>query len=338
MEFRRGGQTTQRRRRVLKEDAGGDAPSTPAPAAEPAPRRRRRAASLANRAYPDAALVENPPRITRLNPPRIWHQSVSGMSALAAVSLVLALYAHAEWGVRWFGEQNLAALDPTTRGSLSSWLSSAMLGLAAIGSVAVFSIRRHRIDDYKGRYRVWLAMAAVCLVASIDATTALHRVPQQALHMVATRYAAGTSLGEYPGFWWVAFNLAAVVAIAARLSVEVRRSAGSAGWVVLAAASYLAAGALELRFFATASPFVDVLMQAAAKLLADASLLFAVAAYARYVYLDSQGILAQRRAERLARKRAAAAEREARRLAKAEARAAAQAEKDRRRAEAEQLK
>jgi hypothetical protein len=260
------------------------------------------------------------------------------LSALAAVALVLALYAHSDWGARWLGEQNLAALHPMTRGSLSSWLSSALLGLAAIGSVAVFSIRRHRIDDYKGRYRVWLGMSAVCLLASIDATTALHRVPQQALQVVATRYAAGTSLGEYPGFWWIAFNLAAVVAIAARLSVEVRRSAGAAGWVVVAAASYLAAGAVELEFFTTPSPFVDVLMQAAAKLFADAALLFAVTAYARYVYLDSQGILAQRRAERLARKRAAAAEREARKVAKAEARAAAQAERDQRRADAERLK
>jgi len=338
MEFRRGGQSNQRRRRVLKEDAGGDAPAGSEPAAEPAPRRRRRSSALASRTYTDAALVENQPRITDLIPQRLWTLAVTVLSALAAVALVLALYAHSDWGARWLGEQNLAALHPMTRGSLSSWLSSALLGLAAIGSVAVFSIRRHRIDDYKGRYRVWLGMSAVCLLASIDATTALHRVPQQALQVVATRYAAGTSLGEYPGFWWIAFNLAAVVAIAARLSVEVRRSAGAAGWVVVAAASYLAAGAVELEFFTTPSPFVDVLMQAAAKLFADAALLFAVTAYARYVYLDSQGILAQRRAERLARKRAAAAEREARKVAKAEARAAAQAEKDQRRADAERLK
>ena len=338
MEFRRGGQSNQRRRRVLKEDAGGDAPAGSEPAAEPAPRRRRRSSALASRTYTDAALVENQPRITDLIPQRLWTLAVTVLSALAAVALVLALYAHSDWGARWLGEQNLAALHPMTRGSLSSWLSSALLGLAAIGSVAVFSIRRHRIDDYKGRYRVWLGMSAVCLLASIDATTALHRVPQQALQVVATRYAAGTSLGEYPGFWWIAFNLAAVVAIAARLSVEVRRSAGAAGWVVVAAASYLAAGAVELEFFTTPSPFVDVLMQAAAKLFADAALMFAVTAYARYVYLDSQGILAQRRAERLARKRAAAAEREARKVAKAEARAAAQAEKDQRRADAERLK
>ncbi len=338
MEFRRGGQSNQRRRRVLKEDAGGDAPAGSEPAAEPAPRRRRRSSALASRTYTDAALVENQPRITDLIPQRLWTLAVTVLSALAAVALVLALYAHSDWGARWLGEQNLAALHPMTRGSLSSWLSSALLGLAAIGSVAVFSIRRHRIDDYKGRYRVWLGMSAVCLLASIDATTAMHRVPQQALQVVATRYAAGTSLGEYPGFWWIAFNLAAVVAIAARLSVEVRRSAGAAGWVVVAAASYLAAGAVELDFFTTPSPFVDVLMQAAAKLFADAALMFAVTAYARYVYLDSQGILAQRRAERLARKRAAAAEREARKVAKAEARAAAQAERDQRRADAERLK
>ena len=66
------------------------------------------------------------------------------LSALAAVALVLELYSPSDRGACWLGEQNLAALHPMTRGSLSSWLSSALLGLAAIGSVAVFSTRRQR--------------------------------------------------------------------------------------------------------------------------------------------------------------------------------------------------
>ncbi|MFO0904619.1 MAG: hypothetical protein U0939_16560 [Pirellulales bacterium] len=323
MEFRRSGQSNQRRRRVLKEDASSaaDEPS------EATPRRRRRAGGAHQRPYTDAALAEHQARVTDLIPKRPWTLLVLVLSLLAAVSLVQALYAHRDLGARWVGEHNLAALDPTTRGSLSAWLSSAMLGAAAVASVSVFSIRRHRIDDYKGRYRLWLTAAVVCLLASIDATTDLHRVPRHVLDVVARNYAGGTSLGEYTRFWWVVFNLTFVVVAAGRLSIEMRRSVGAATWLVAAAAGYMLVGAVELGYIGQNLGFVTVLLQSSAKMLGDAALLFAIGTYARYVYLDSQGILAQRRAEREARRRKAQAEREARRQAKAEAKAAAAAEK-----------
>lgn len=328
MEFRRSGQSNQRRRRVLKEDASAATDE----AAEAAPRRRRRGGSANQRPYTDAALVEHQARVTDLIPKRPWTLLVFVLSSLIAVTLVQALYAHRHVGARWVGEQNLAAFDPMTRGSLSAWLSSTLLGLSAVGCVSVFSIRRHRIDDYKGRYRLWLSLAVICLLASVDATTDLHRIARHLLDVVAQRYAGGTSLGEYTRFWWVAFNLTFVTVVAGRLSIEVRRSVGAATWLVVAAAGYVLVGAIELGHFASDVEFVNVLLQSSAKMVGDAALLFAVSTYARYVFLDSQGILAQRRAEREARRRKARAEREARRLAKAEAKAAAAAEKAARKA------
>jgi len=155
----------------------------------------------------------------------------------------------------------------------------------------------------------------------------LHRVPRHVLDVVARNYAGGTSLGEYTRFWWVVFNLTFVAVAAGRLSIEMRRSVGASAWLVAAAAGYVLVGALELGYLSHPLPFVMVLMQSSAKMAGDAALLFAIGTYARYVYLDSQGILAQRRAEREARRRKARAEREARRQAKAEAKAAAAAEK-----------
>jgi hypothetical protein len=329
MEFRRSGQSNQRRRRVLKEDTSSAAAEE---AAEATPRRRRRGGGATQRPYTDAALVEHQARVTDLIPKRPWTLLVLILSSLLAVTFVQALYAHRHWGAKLVGEHNLSALDPTTRGSLSAWLSSALLGLAAVACVSVFSIRRHRIDDYKGRYRLWLSLAVVCLLASIDATTDLHAVARHALEVVASRYAGGTSLGEYTRFWWVAFNLVMVVVISGRMSIEMRRSVGASAWVVAAAASYTMVGALELDYVSASSPFTLILMQSSAKMAGDAALLFAIGTYARYVFLDSQGILAQRRAEREARRRKARAEREARRQAKAEAKALAAAEKAARKA------
>lgn len=328
MEFRRSGQSNQRRRRVLKEEAS----AVTEEASDATPRRRRRGGGALQRPYTDAALVEHQARVTDLIPKRPWTLLVLVLSSLVAVAFVLALYSHRHLGFSWFGQHNLAALDPTTRGSLSAWLSSALLGLSAVGCVSVFSIRRHRIDDYKGRYRLWISLAGVCLLASIDATTDLHRLARHLLEVLAQRYAGGTSLGEYTRFWWVAFNLAFVGVVAGRLSIEMRRSVGAAAWIVVAAAGYALLGAIELQYVATSTEFLRVLAATSAKMLGDAALLFAIGTYARYVFLDSQGILAQRRAEREARRRKARAEREARRAAKAEAKAAAAAERAARKA------
>ena len=322
MEFRRGGQSSQRRRRVLKDENLGGADE----ASEIPVKRRGRGAGVHARPYSDAALVEHQPRVTDLIPKRPWTLLVMVLSALLAIVVVQALYTHRQMGVGLVGAENLRSLDPTQRGSLAGWLSSSLLCMAAVAGVAVFSIRRHRLDDYKGRYRLWLVVPVLCILASIDATTGLHRVGRGMFELVTTKLSEGPSLASNATFWWVAGVLTVAVAGAVRLGIEMRRSLGATAWLLLALAAYTLVGAVETRHWLADLGMFTTQVESSAKLLGDMAVFCALATYARYVYLDSQGILAQRRAEREARRRKRAAEKAARREAKqkaAEERAAA---------------
>ncbi len=73
------------------------------------------------------------------------------------------------------------------------------------GSVAcllIYSIRRHRIDDYRGRYRVWLGAALACLMLSANSVAGLHQVVADMLsHFTGGRRCATARCGgwRWPG-------------------------------------------------------------------------------------------------------------------------------------------
>lgn len=99
---------------------------------------------------------------------------------------------------------------------MASWFSSLLFGLAAAGSVLVYSIRRHRLDDYRGSYRLWLWCAAAWLVMSIDATANLH-APFSAAMAQATGW---SMLGG--AAWWIGVWGSMLAILALRLLLEVR--------------------------------------------------------------------------------------------------------------------
>lgn len=323
MEFRRSGQSNQRRRRVLKEDAAAASDE----GGEGQTKRRGRGGGANARPYSEAALLEYQPRVTDLIPKRPWTLLVLILSALLAVSCVQALYAHMHIPARWVASDALRALDPTQTGSLAGWLSSSLLGLASVACVAIYSIRRHRLDDYRGRYRLWISCAVLCLLASIDATTALHRLPQGLFNLALERL-GGESWSEAADFWWSVLVLTIASLVGIRLVIECRRSYGAVLWLLAAFASYAVVGAIALECLTLDLDHVAVLVESSARLAGDLAILGALFTYARYVYLDAQGILAQRRAAREAARRKRRAEKEARAAAKAQAKADRLAEKE----------
>jgi len=318
MEFRRSGQSNQRRRRVLKDDPTAAAEEG---SVEGSSRKGRGASPL--RQYSDHALAEHQLRVTDLIPQRPWTYSVLLLSGLFAIVMTQTLFLHHSLAERIVGRNNLPALDPTRSGSVAGWISSMLLGLAAVCSVLVFSLRRHKIDDYRGRYRVWLPVAAMLLIASLDASTGLHRAGRGLLEIVAKRYGQGASLGSHPHFWWVSICLFCTTLVGLRLAVEMRRSRAAVTKLFLAFACYVSLACVEWNLLVPGLGELTIVAGSAARLLGDLCLCFATATYARYVYLDAQGIIAARRLAREKKRRDAIAEKLARKQAAAEKKAAA---------------
>lgn len=99
-------------------------------------------------------------------------------AAVCAVSLLipgLLLMAHyfihvtGQWP--WWRHPLAVALDAGHPRSIAAWLSSQLWLLCLAATVLTFQLRRHKLDDYNGEYRLWFWLVLTCLVASVDATT-----------------------------------------------------------------------------------------------------------------------------------------------------------------------
>ena len=97
----------------------------------------------------------------------------------AAVATAIGLDAAYLWMCRRTaagGNAPIAALDITARGSLAGWFSSLMLLAAAVMALLIHAVRKHRADDYQGRYRVWRWAAACWFLLATDRAAGLSEV------------------------------------------------------------------------------------------------------------------------------------------------------------------
>jgi hypothetical protein len=109
--------------------------------------------------YGDALFLQQQLRLLDLIPRR-WVVLLGLL--LAGVGLLAGL----EFAYVWMldrvaaGGAPLVTLDLAAKGSLGCWFSSLMLLAASATAILVYTVRRNRVDDYQGRYRIWLWAAA----------------------------------------------------------------------------------------------------------------------------------------------------------------------------------
>ncbi|MFV1966177.1 MAG: hypothetical protein ACC628_12200 [Pirellulaceae bacterium] len=284
MEFRRSGHRDERRRRVLMEERRGTTARR-----EPAWSTSRRTDSHDERApdrcggYSTAALDREQPPVTYLIPKRPWTLTVIVLSGLTLIAGVQFLYSSVFQTASRSQQAVLAALDVAAPGSLMGWTSSLFLLVAAAGSVMVYALRRHRLDDYRGRYRVWLWSASACSIASIDAATGLHGVLSRAINDL-TR----TPLYGDGSIWWLLVFAMVFGTGMVRILVEVRGSFSAVFGILLAGAGYVSGGLVELHLLLPGGGLLSQLVQSSCVMLAHLGIALAVLAYCRHVHREAQ--------------------------------------------------
>ncbi len=280
--FRRSGQRDDRRRRLLSDDL-----SSPSdwPAcrvwSEDAPSRR-------SEHYGNAEFLERQPRLLDLVPHRM-----TGLTALLAV--MAAIIAGLEASYAWMldhvanGGARIAAFDLAAKGSLSCWFSSLVLLAASAAAMLVYSVRRHRTDDYQGRYRIWLWAAACGFLMATDQAASL-REGFRNLMIALT----GTSLVGDGTLWWASLYVLVLGAIGSRLLLDMHSSRLSLCVLLAAATAYGLVVACWLGWILPEGGSRAVMFLAGAEMIGNLLLLTAITLYARYVLLDAEGLLPRR--------------------------------------------
>ena len=285
-QFNRNGHRDDRRRRLLTEEHGSAAAS--GGGFDTIEGKRTTQLTLhKSENYGDAGFMDEQLRLVDLIPRRVLTFALLLLLGAAAIFGLEALHV---WipNILPKDDGRVAMLDLTSPGSLANWFSSLMLLTAAVVSLQVYSIRRHKVDDYHGRYRVWLWAAMCWLLLATDVSTGLHQAVQQIMIGVT-----GTRVIGDGSIWWIVPAAFLFGAIGSRLVIDMHDNRLSTATLILSAGCYTAAVVIHTSGLLP-SGVNQILALQGTWMAGHLLLLLAMGLHARYVILDAEGLLPRR--------------------------------------------
>ncbi len=294
--FRRGGLRDDRRRRLLADDLSDGNDASPCRVWPEDDAEQRKSGS-----YGNAEFLEHQWQLLDLVPRRLLVLTLLLLTGAAIIVGLEAAYACMIKGAT-AGAAVAAALDIGAKGSLACWFSSLLLLAASVAALLVYTVRRHRTDDYQGRYRVWLWAAGCWFLLATDQAASL-REGFRDLMIGCT----GTPLFRTPLFrdgtlWWVVVYVLVFIAIGLRLLLDMRPSRLSIGALTAAIVAYGLALACHLGWRPIGTATGEVMFHTGAEMAGHLLLLAAMGLHARYVILDAQGLVSHREPRKKAAK------------------------------------
>lgn len=133
-----------------------------------------------------------------------------------------------------------ACFDQRAAANLQLWLAEVSLLLAAAVAAVVRLMRRHRQDDYNGRYRAWGWLATLFVVASCAGV-----VPLGGLVGAALADTTGITLGPGGLGWWIVISATVLGGVSLWAVIPLHERAATATWLVLALGMWATAGVVD---------------------------------------------------------------------------------------------
>jgi hypothetical protein len=277
----------QRRRRVLIEEslsvvsAEADPDQPRPPTSKPG--------SVTGNSYSDAVCLPSQSSSVILLASRPFTLTVTALSSLVLLVGLLAAYGH--WRL-WPQDQlpsPLSVLDLERPGNLAAWLCSLLLAAAAFQAVQIYRLRRHKTDDYRGRYRVWVWIPLLLFAMAAGQATDVH---QDLVHLAATLVSPKAGL-EHAATWPLIAALIWVL-VAVRLTFEMRVSRWATAFLVIATVGYLAGLTTAQLTVQPISQILVVFASSALLAIGHVGVFVSILVFGHHVYLDSQGLLPAR--------------------------------------------
>ncbi|MGO9115535.1 MAG: hypothetical protein ACLP9L_40520 [Thermoguttaceae bacterium] len=292
----RGGHRDDRRRRLLAEDLTANS-GMPALGTSETLLRNDQPPAHKSENYGDADFLQTQVRLTDLIPRRLISYLLILKVGLAAIGGLIALYV-------WFpdllgnSQPRPAMADLGNYGSLGNWFASLLLLTAGLLAIVIYSVRRHKLDDYRGRYHVWLWAAACWFAMATDVAASLHQGLQQVMISVA-----GTRIAGDGSIWWLVPSTLIIGSVGSRLLVDMRSSRLSSAALILAAIAYLTASVAFFHGITLQFEVYQFLLVQGALLGGHLLLAMSMGLHARYVLLDAEGALPKRPRKKKAEKK-----------------------------------
>jgi hypothetical protein len=236
--------------------------------------------------YGELAGVEHHPQITDYVPrrKRAVLVTIGGGALIAAATAALAQSSGAV--AELLPGLTAQQVGEQLAGGVAAWSTAiAMLAIAGLARLA-FSLRRHRVNDLRGNYRVWKWVTAGALAISLNAIVGAHAIAAS-IAMALT----GWSLTAGGAEWWLAPTTLVGAWLAWRLVRETAESRSSLALFVAAIVCYAVGAAGALGWAPAALGPWSALLTTAAALIGHALALAGMMWFARYVVLDVQGLI-----------------------------------------------
>lgn len=248
--------------------------------------------------------MDRQPQITDLIPRSPVTYVLLFLGGLAVVVGLEALYAWMPDLSSMTTDGQVASFDLDGEGSLAVWFSSAVLALASMTALIVYSVRRHKADDYHGRYRIWIWAALCWMMMSIDECASLH----EGFKELMVRLSGHRVFGD-GSVWWVAAYGLVLFTVGIRLLLEMRVCKSSTVALGATAICFGVAVATQVGVILPEGNSQDVMVEEGCEMVGDLFLLMAMALHARFVILQAEGKLgeAKPRPRRAAKVKEAAA-------------------------------
>lgn len=283
-----GSQRRGMRRRMLQSGSGGSQ-TTDSSAAAMRPDRTT--------PYSKEARPENHPALGTWLPTRplmLWGTILAFAAPIVAVVTLAAtldrilprtLGAAAGREDAWIAtaSQLRECLSMAPRAGMAAWLGQLALVAAASVAISVRQMRRHRLDDYQGRYRAWGWIAGLAVVATLE-----RQLPLAPLVSTVVSDATGILLGPGGMAWWLCLSIPcclsvglwAVLPMHERACTASVLATGGLAWLGSATCGWLEAGGPSDRL---------TLIGGGLTLVGDGLLLIAMLVAARSVLLEVRG-------------------------------------------------
>jgi hypothetical protein len=262
--------------RRRRETTDGDDSSPAASSAKGAAKSRNSA-----RAYAPAAKRSEQPSLVDFVPQRV---SMILLTMFLGASIAAGLVAVYATRALLIDGAHLPALDLAVEGNLANWFTSLLLLQGGVVAMVIYSVRRHRLDDYQGSYRAWLWAACGFFWLSIDEGASLNESVQLVCVHFASQQAAHVELA------WLCVYAMVLGGIAIRLCFEMRSCRISTTIFVLSILAGITSVAARMNWLPASSLELRVMILEGAQLASGLLLLLAMCVHTRYVVNDAEGL------------------------------------------------